>query len=101
MTIRLSKLKKYFVVDKLIVHSIDLSLYQASAIIEGEEHYITDERGVLLKSRSLVDFQKQLAGIAATVTVLRHTSAYDEMVGGSEKGESNALEVPLTDNQLY
>lgn len=101
MTIRLSKLKKYFVVDKLIVHSIDLSLYQASAIIEGEEHYITDERGVLLKSRSLVDFQKQLAGIAATVTVLCHTSAYDEMVGGPEKGESNALEVPLTDNQLY
>ena len=101
MTISLSKLKKYFVVEKLIVHSIDLSLYQASAIVEGEEHYITDESGALLKSRSLVEFQKQLAGIAATVTVLRHTSAYDEMVGGSKKGESNALEVPLTDNQLY
>ena len=101
MTISLSKLKKYFVVEKLIVHSIDLSLYQASAIVEGEEHYITDESGALLKSRSLVEFQKQLAGIAATVTVLRHTSAYDEMVGGSEKGESNALEVPLNDNQLY
>ena len=88
MTIRLSKLKKYFVVDKLIVHSIDLSLYQASAIIR-EEHYITDERGVLLVEKP-ADFQKQLAGIAATVTVLRHTSAYDEMVGGPEKGESNA-----------
>jgi hypothetical protein len=33
--------------------------------------------------------------------VLRHTSPYDEMVGGPDKTNCNALEVPLGDNQLY
>ena len=54
MTISLNKLQKYFVIEKLIYHSVDLSLYQVSAIVEGEEHYITDNNGKLLKARSLV-----------------------------------------------
>ena len=41
-----------------------------------------------------------LRGTTAAETVLRHTSPYDEMIGGPEKGASNALEVPLADNQL-
>jgi len=101
VAISVSKLQKYFVVEKLIYHSIDLSLYQVSAIIDGEEHYVADERGKLLRSINLLDLQKQLKQVTAEKTVLRHTSAYDEMIGGPEKGESNALEVPLADNQLY
>ena len=101
MTISLNKLQKYFVMEKLIYHSVDLSLYQVSAIVEGEEHYITDNNGKLLKARSLVELQKELRSLAPEKTVLRHTSAYDEMVGGPPKGASNALEVPLTDNELY
>ena len=101
MAISVSKLQKYLVVEKLIYHSIDLSLYQVSAIIDGEEHYVADERGKLLRSINLLDLQKQLKQVTAEKTVLRHTSAYDEMIGGPEKGESNALEVPLADNQLY
>ena len=101
MAIPVSKLQQYFVVDKLIYHSIDLSLYQVSAIINGEEHYVCDERGKLLRSFNLIELQKLLRKVAAEKTVLRQTSAYDEMIGGPEKGESNALEVPLTDNQLY
>jgi hypothetical protein len=101
VAIPVSKLRKYFVVDKLIYHSIDLSLYQVSAIIDGVEHYISDERGKLLRSTNLIELQKLLRQVAAEKTVLRHTSAYDEMIGGPQKGESNALEVPLADNQLY
>jgi len=101
LTIVISKLEKYLVVEKLIFHSVDLSLYQASAIIEGEEHFITDNKGVLLRSRSLVELQKQLREVSASQSVLRHTSAYDEMIGGAEKPSTNALEVPLRDNQLY
>lgn len=101
MTIVLSKLEKYFVVEKLIFHSVDLSLYQASAIIDQQEHFITDNKGALLRSRSLVELQKLLRNVSATQAVLRHTSAYDEMIGGSEKPATNALEVPLSDNQLY
>jgi hypothetical protein len=100
MAMSLSKLEKYFVIDKLIYHSVDLSLYMVSAIIEGEEHYISDGKGALLKSSKLMELQKMLRGTAATETVLRHTSPYDEMIGGPEKGASNALEVPLADNQL-
>jgi len=101
VAIPVSKLQQYFVVDKLIYHSIDLSLYQVSAIINGEEQYVCDERGKLLRSFNLIELQKLLRKVAAEKTVLRQTSAYDEMIGGPEKGESNALEVPLTDNQLY
>jgi hypothetical protein len=101
VAISVSKLQHYFVVDKLIYHSIDLSLYQVSAIIDNEEHYVCDERGKLLRSFNLIELQKLLRKVAAEKTVLRHTSAYDEMIGGPAKGESNALEVPLADNQLY
>ena len=33
MKMPLAKLKKYFVVDKLIYHSVDLSLYMVSAVV--------------------------------------------------------------------
>ena len=101
MTIAISKLEKYAVVEKLILHSVDLSLYQASVIIDGQEHFIVDNKGALLRSRSLLELQKLLHQVCATQAVLRHTSAYDEMIGGPEKPFTNALEVPLADNQLY
>jgi len=101
MAMPLDKLKKYFAIDKLVYHSIDLSLYMASAVIDGEENYITDNKGQFLKSRNLVELQKLLQTVKADETVLRHTSPYDEMIGGPEKGTTNALEVPLVDNKLY
>ncbi len=101
MKMPLAKLKKYFVVDKLIYHSVDLSLYMVSAMVEGEEYYIADNSGNFLKSHKLIELQKALAKVKATETVLHHTSPYDEMVGGPDKTNSNALEVPLGDNQLY
>ena len=101
MAIELSKLNKYFSIDKLIYHSVDLSLYQVSAIIDGEEHYITDRKKKFLRASNIIDLQKLLKNLKAKETVLRHTSAYDEMVGGPDKTSSNLLEVPLADNQLY
>jgi hypothetical protein len=88
-------------VEKLIYHSIDLSLYQVSAVVEGEEHYITDEKGKFLRSVNLIELQKLLKNLPTIKSVLRHTSAYDEMIGGPEKISSNLLEVPLADNELY
>jgi len=99
--INVSKLAKYFFVDKLIYHSIDISLYQASAVLEGKEHYITDDKGKVLRSFNLIELQKILRKIKAKETVLRQESAYDEMIGGPEKISPNTLEVPLGDNQLY
>ena len=97
---KLSKLEKYFVVEKLIFHSLDLALYNVSAIVEGKEYMVTDEKGERLKHYNLIQLQKQLSKVNAQKQFLRQTSAYDEMVGGSEK-VSNILEVSLGDNKLY
>jgi predicted mannosyl-3-phosphoglycerate phosphatase (HAD superfamily) len=97
---KLSKLEKYFVVEKLIFHSLELALYNVSAVVEGKEYMVTDEKGDRLKHYNVIELQKRLSKVKAQQQVLRQTSAYDEMVGGSEK-VSNILEVPLGDNKLY
>lgn len=101
MKMTADKLAKYFVVEKLIYHSVDLSLYMVSAMVEGGEYYIADNKGAFLKSSKLIELQKALRHVSAQETVLRHTSPYDEMIGGPEKPDTNALEVPLGDNNLY
>ena len=100
MTLTLDKLRKYFYIDKLIYHSVDLSLYIVSVIIDNEEYYIVDKQGKYLKAASLIELQQQLSSIESKETVLKHSSPYDEMIGGPDKAE-NILEVPLADNQLY
>ena len=99
--IRESNLIKYFSIDKLVYHSLDQSLYQVSVIIEGEESYISDDNGKLLRSHNLNELQKKMRKIKAKKTVLRQDSAYDEMIGGTIKISANTLEVPLADNNLY
>jgi hypothetical protein len=80
---------------------VDLSLYQVSAIIDGQEHYVTNGKNQFLRAANVIELQKLLKDVTAKESVLRHTSAYDEMVGGPEKTFSNLLEVPLADNKLY
>lgn len=58
MTMPLSKLEKFFYIDKLVVHSIDLSLYQASVVIDDEEYYITNEKGDYIRAISVLEIQK-------------------------------------------
>lgn len=100
VTLKLSKLEKYFYVDKIIYHSLDLALYNVSVVIDGKEYMVTDEKGQRLKSHNFVALQKQLKNVKAEVQVMRQSSAYDEMIGGPTK-VNNELEVPLGDNQLY
>ena len=49
MKMTVSKLAKFFVVEKLIYHSVDLSLYIVSAIVEGDEYYLTDDKALFSK----------------------------------------------------
>ena len=100
MAIEFDKLQQYFYIDKLIYHSVDLSLYMVSVIIDEHEHYITDNNGNYFKATNLISLQKEFATIEAKETVLRHTTPYDEMIGGPEK-DNNLLEVQLKDNNLY
>lgn len=95
MLLSLSQLERSSEVDKLVIHSLDLCLYQVSAIIAGQEYFICDDRGRLLRSHNKLDLQRRLQRVAATRTVLRQHSAYDEMVGQPPRTADNQLEVEL------
>lgn len=97
---KLSKLEKYFEVEKLVFNSLDLALYNVSAVVEGQEYMITDERGERIKPHNLLALQQRFQNVKAKKQVVRQSSAYDEMIGGPVKG-SNEMEVSLGDNKLY
>ena len=93
MKIPLRKLRKRRV-DRLLIESVDLSLYIAHAEIDGRRHLIADADGRPLRTPNLLAMKEQLAGIDAKDRVLLQRSAYDEMVGHSAAGD-NAMELPL------
>lgn len=101
MAIRLSQLPHLQPIAKVIIHSIDLSMYQVSILIDGQEHYIADNKGKLLRTFNILDMQKLMKPYAYQEIVLRHESAYDEMIGQAPTTPgNNRLEVPLGDNNL-
>lgn len=95
MKITVAELKRYSKIDKAIIHSLDMCLYQASVIVESNEYYLADKHGKLLRSFNILDMQAMLATLPISHTVLRQQSAYDEMVGQPIRTASNAIEVPL------
>lgn len=95
MTIRYSSLKVLPRIDKACIHSLDMSLYQLSVVIEGAELYVTDDDDRMLRSLNLCQMQALLEDLPVRETVLRQESAYDEMVGQSVRECSNAMEIPL------
>jgi len=100
--LKLSQLNTLPQIDKVIIHSIDLSLYQMSVELDGTEYYITDNKGNLLRAFNILDMQKKVRGQRYKKMVLRQISAYDEMIGLPQKSDeaSNALEVEIKDNEL-
>ena len=101
MSMPLSKLEKFFYIDKLVIHSLDLALYQVSVLVDGEEHFVTDDKGKFLRAHSILELQKQCRNLKVNKQVLRQQSAYDEMVGQPSRSGTNELEVLLNDNELY
>ena len=82
-------------IGRLIVESVDLSLYIASVELGGERINLARDDGSLLKTRNLQSMKEQLAPLADWPSVLRQRSAYDEMCGQSWAPADNTLEVPL------
>lgn len=91
-----SELAKISTIEKVCIHSLESNLYQLSIISNGEEHYITDQKGHFLTSHNKLDLQQMFSDKQVGKMVLCHQSAYDEMVG-QPVGENNVLEVPLGD----
>lgn len=101
MPIKLSQLHSHQPLQKVIVHSLEMALYQVSVVINNVEYYVTDEQGEFIRDLSPLNIQKRFHNIGYAEMVLRHTSAYDEMCGQPEKVASNMLEVPYGKNHLY
>ena len=93
MTITLSDLQKQRFVDKVIIHSHDLSLYLLSVEIEGEEHYVTDHKGRIVRSFNKLELQGHFSAMRVGRMVLRQQSPYDEMVGLNCAATDNTMEV--------
>lgn len=97
----LAELERQAQIDKLIIHSLEYGLYQVIVNIDGSETVITDNKGRPLREFSVTNCFARLRHVQSDCpTVMRHGSAYDEMVG-QPVGHGNQLEVPLHDHHLY
>ncbi|MCY0966871.1 DUF6482 family protein [Parathalassolituus penaei] len=99
MLISLRELQRQPLIDTLVVHSLDLMLYQVSVVLDGRELYVTDNQGKLLRSHNLVSIQALFEGWPVAEMRLRQSSAYDEMIGQPLR-ETNQLDVPLGRNRV-
>ncbi|MEM6606426.1 MAG: DUF6482 family protein [Pseudomonadota bacterium] len=94
MKITLPELKQT-VVDRLVIESVDLSLYIAHAVIDGEQRLIAKRDGSTLKTKNLLEMKKALKVVPAAPMVLLQRSSYDEMCGQGFTPADNAMEVTL------
>lgn len=83
-------------VQKLVIESVDLSLYIAQAVVDGEVRLVVDDAGKPLRERNLLEMKRHFQGIKVDHCVLRQCSAYDEMIGHRWPATDNTLEIPMT-----
>ena len=81
--------------DRLVIESVDLSLYIAHAHAGDQRWLVADGDGKALKTRNLLDMKQALAGLRSGERVLSQRSSYDEMVGHAHGSADNAMEIPL------
>jgi hypothetical protein len=96
MKITLQQLQASTAVERVVIHSVDCSLYIAKATVAGVESLVTDGRGKTLKTRNLLDMKQHLVGVPVAELLLHQQSAYDEMVGQPVREAENTLEVSLS-----
>lgn len=96
----LEELNQVDVFDKVKIHSLESNLYQLSVIVNGEEHFVMNDKGHCLTSHNKLNLQSLFKEKKVGKMVLSHQSAYDEMVGQPMREGSNTLEVPLGNADL-
>ena len=82
-------------IEKVVLNSYEQSLYLVSIVINDEERFVTNEEGDYLKSFNKLDLQKLFSGTRVKKMVIRHKSAYNEMIGLQDYTEDNTLEVMI------
>lgn len=94
------KLNKRDPIEKVIIVSLDLALYQVNVLLDGQELLVSDKKGKPLRARNTLEIEALFEGYNVKDMVLRHESAYDEMVNQPMRQGSNRMEVPLGRNGL-
>ncbi|WOJ97797.1 DUF6482 family protein [Congregibacter brevis] len=82
-------------IDRVVIESVDLSLYIAHAYSVEGRLLIVEGDGKPLKTRNLLDMKSALSSLRGVAMVLVQRSAYDEMVGQSYVPTDNAMEISL------
>ena len=92
--ITLDAARDFGVIDELIIHSLDLSLYIAFIVINNHYYALQQNRGKTYKRHCIEHIKADFDGVTIKKIQLVHESAYDEMIGQPPKISSNALCVP-------
>lgn len=96
MKIQLSELQRMAAIDKVIIRSFECSVYQAFAIIDGQERLIYENAQHSLCRRNTGAIKEALASLPISRLQLQQQSAFDEMIGQPPREGSNMLELPLS-----
>lgn len=96
MKITLKEFSKCETELPVIVHSIDMVGYLATVIVDGDEYLLVGKNGKQLKYQSLMHIREALNPMPVASLVLRHQSAYDEMINQPIRQNKNTLELPLS-----
>lgn len=80
----------------MVVHSLDMALYQVTVKIDGQEYLLSENDGKVFRRRALTQVREALRLLPLAKLSLRQTSAYDEMIGQPMREADNTLEVPLS-----
>ena len=96
MKITLPQLQYSLGLTRVVVHSLDFSIYLAYAEFGDDAFLVTEPDGKPLRTSNLTAMKQRLAGLAIPALYLRQQSAYDEMVGQPLRQGANTLEVPLS-----
>lgn len=96
MKITLQQLQNSVGLTRVVVHSLDFSIYIAYALFGEDAFLVTEADGQPLRTSNLTAMKQRLADVAAPGLYLRQQSAYDEMVGQPVRAGDNTLEIPLS-----
>jgi len=78
----------------LIIHSLDGSLYQVTVVNGEQEQLLVGKNGKPFRENSLAGARRALRDLPVASLTLRHSSAYDEMIGQPTR-DTNTMEIPL------
>lgn len=95
MKLHLSDLQEMQPLNKVVIHSFEQVSYQVS-VTKGDQENLLYYGDDPYCSHSLVEIRDLMESLQVDQYVLRHDSAYEEMIGLPSQEGQTTLEIPLT-----